>query len=67
MQAMQKVGCTHLQGYLFAKALPAERIEAMVALGRLGAIRNNEPVPDEQAVVAKRTITGRRGRDGKAA
>ena len=35
MQAMQRAGCTHLQGYLFAKAMPAEKIEAMVALGRL--------------------------------
>ena len=49
MQAMQKVGCTHLQGYLFAKALPADKIEAMVALGRLAAIRNNEPVLAERA------------------
>jgi diguanylate cyclase (GGDEF)-like protein len=67
MQAMQKVGCTHLQGYLFAKALPADKIEAMVALGRLTAIRNSEPVVGEQANVARRVITGRRGSGGKAA
>jgi EAL domain-containing protein (putative c-di-GMP-specific phosphodiesterase class I) len=67
MQAMQKVGCTHLQGYLFAKALPAEKIEAMVALGRLAAIRNSEPVLDAGSSVAKRVITGRRGTGGKAA
>ena len=66
MQAMQKVGCTHLQGYLFAKALPADKIEAMVALGRLAAIRNNEPVLGEDSSVARRVITGRRG-SGKAA
>ncbi len=64
MQAMQKVGCTHLQGYLFAKALPAEKIEAMVALGRLAAIRNNEPVVGEDSKIAKRVITGRRGAGG---
>jgi diguanylate cyclase (GGDEF)-like protein len=67
MQAMQKVGCTHLQGYLFAKALPAERIEAMVALGRLGAIRNSEPVLPADSGVAQRVITPRRGSGGKAA
>jgi hypothetical protein len=67
MQAMQKVGCTHLQGYLFAKALPADKIEAMVALGRLAAIRDNEPVLGENSKVAKRVITGRRGAGGKAA
>ena len=67
MQAMQKVGCTHLQGYLFAKALPAEKIETMVALGRLTAIRNNEPVPGGDSKIAKRVITGRRGPGGKAA
>jgi diguanylate cyclase (GGDEF)-like protein len=69
MQAMQKVGCTHLQGYLFAKALPADKIEAMVALGRLAAIRNNEPVLGEggDSKVAKRVITGRRSSGGKAA
>ena len=62
MQAMQKAGCTHLQGYLFAKALPADKIEAMVALGRLGAIRNSEPVLDDVAGVARRVITPRRRR-----
>jgi diguanylate cyclase (GGDEF)-like protein len=69
MQAMQKVGCTHLQGYLFAKALPADKIEAMVALGRLAAIRNNEPVLGDgaESKVAKRVITGRRGSGGRAA
>ncbi len=67
MQAMQKVGCTHLQGYLFAKALPADRIEAMVALGRLAAIRNNEPVLPAETRVAQRAITGRRGSGGRVA
>jgi diguanylate cyclase (GGDEF)-like protein len=60
MQAMQKVGCTHLQGYLFSRALAAEKIEAMVALGRLAAIRNSEPVLGEDSKIARRTITGRR-------
>jgi diguanylate cyclase (GGDEF)-like protein len=68
MQAMQKVGCTHLQGYLFARALPADKIETMVALGRLAAIRNNEPVLGEDSKVARRVITGRgRGSSGQAA
>jgi diguanylate cyclase (GGDEF)-like protein len=67
MQAMQKVGCTHLQGYLFAKALPADKIEQMVALGRLAAIRNNEPVLGEESRVARRVITSRRRSGGKAA
>ena len=67
MQAMQKAGCTHLQGYLFSRALPADRIEAMVALGRLGAIRNSQPLTGADAKVAKRVITGRRGTGGKAA
>jgi diguanylate cyclase (GGDEF)-like protein len=65
MQAMQKVGCTHLQGWLFAKAMPADRIEAMVALGRLSAMRvedaGAEPVAEDK--VARRVITGR-GRGG---
>jgi predicted signal transduction protein with EAL and GGDEF domain len=78
MQAMQKVGCTHLQGWLFAKALPAERIEAMVALGRLSAIRGDQAVSagaqeaaeaGPETKVARRVITGRRrgGRSGHAA
>jgi diguanylate cyclase (GGDEF)-like protein len=67
MQAMQKVGCTHLQGYLFAKALPAEKIEQMVALGRLAAIRNNEPVLGAETSVARRVLTSRRRSGGKAA
>jgi len=66
MQAMQKVGCTHLQGYLFAKALPADKIEQMVALGRLAAIRNSEPVLPGDSKIAKRVITGRSS-GGKAA
>ncbi|HYI49185.1 MAG TPA: EAL domain-containing protein [Allosphingosinicella sp.] len=73
MQAMQKVGCTHLQGWLFSKALTAERIEAMVALGRLSAIRGDRAVAGEaeeaetQTNVAARGITGRRGGRGRAA
>ena len=64
MQAMQKVGCTHLQGYLFARALPADRIEQMVALGRLAAIRNSEPVLDADSKLARRAISPRRGTGG---
>jgi hypothetical protein len=53
MQAMQRAGCTHLQGWLFAKALPAEKIEAMVALGRLSATRSDQATnarPERRAV-----------------
>ncbi len=40
MQAMQSAGCTHLQGFLFSRALPADHIEAMAAtFGRLSAKR----------------------------
>ncbi len=40
MQAMQQAGCTHLQGFLFSRALPADHIEAMAAtFGRLSARR----------------------------
>ena len=40
MQAMHIAGCTHLQGFLFSRALPAEHIEAMTStMGRLSAPR----------------------------
>jgi Amt family ammonium transporter len=40
MQAMQAAGCTHLQGFLFSRALPADHIEALAAtFGRLSAKR----------------------------
>jgi diguanylate cyclase (GGDEF)-like protein len=40
MQAMQAAGCTHLQGFLFSRALPADHIEAIAAtFGRLSATR----------------------------
>ncbi|HVQ08494.1 MAG TPA: EAL domain-containing protein [Allosphingosinicella sp.] len=71
MQAMQKAGCTHLQGWLFSKALPAARIEAMVALGRLSAIRGDRAVGvvgevGAESPMAARAITSRRrgGRRG---
>ena len=66
MQAMQRVGCTHLQGWLFSKAVPAERIETMVALGRLSAARGPEAAAEEAGAeekLARRAIT-RRGRGG---
>jgi diguanylate cyclase (GGDEF)-like protein len=67
MQAMQKVGCTHLQGYLFSRAVPAERIEAMVALGRLSATRSEDgKAASAEPKVAKRVIT-KRGRHLKRA
>ncbi len=40
MQAMQAAGCTHLQGFLFSKAVPADHFEALSAtFGRLSARR----------------------------
>ena len=63
MQAMQRAGCTHLQGWLFAKALPAEKIEKMVALGRLAAARKSggEAGAGADAKVERRAYP-RRGR-----
>jgi diguanylate cyclase (GGDEF)-like protein len=67
MQAMQRVGCTHLQGYLFSRPVPAEKIEAMIALGgRLAAARADGGRTNAQAKVAERVITPKRGR-GRAA
>ena len=46
MQAMQKAGATHLQGYLFSRALPAEHIEAIAAtFGRLSVRREGVTAP----------------------
>ncbi len=68
MQAMQRAGCTHLQGYLFSRPVAAERIEAMVALGRLSAARSDEAAGDEaEPKVARRTITRRGGGELKSA
>ena len=81
MQAMQHVGCTHLQGYLFAKALPAERIEQMIALGRLSAARTDggaavaqvdqapaAEMDEGESKIARRAITrGGRGTNLKRA
>jgi diguanylate cyclase (GGDEF)-like protein len=70
MQAMQRAGCTHLQGWLFAKALPAEKIEQMAVLGRLTAARSGDageraPAAAEEKI-ARRMIP-RRGNRGRAA
>jgi len=64
MQAMQRVGCTHLQGWLFSKAVPAARIETMVALGRLTAARGPDAAGGAEEKVARRAIAGR-GRGGR--
>jgi len=37
MQAMQRAGCTHLQGYLFSAPLLADHVAAMAAVRRRGA------------------------------
>lgn len=51
MQAMQQAGCTHLQGWLFSKALPSSHIEALTAtFGRLSARR--EPAGDVAEIKA---------------
>ncbi len=47
MQAMQQAGCTHLQGFLFSRPLPAEHIEALAATfgrpSKIPAISAPEP------------------------
>jgi len=65
MQAMQRAGCTHLQGYLFARALPAERIEAMVALGRLSAARSDEPAAGAAGEKVAGRAIAKRARGGR--
>jgi diguanylate cyclase (GGDEF)-like protein len=57
MQAMQAAGCTHLQGYLFARALPASRIEIMAA-----ALARSDSEAVEKDVVAQRRISKRAAR-----
>jgi diguanylate cyclase (GGDEF)-like protein len=45
MQAMQRAGCTHLQGYVFSKPLSADHIEALSATSsRLAAKRERTPL-----------------------
>jgi diguanylate cyclase (GGDEF)-like protein len=45
MQAMQRAGCTHLQGYVFSKPLSADHIEALSATSsRLAAKRERSPL-----------------------
>jgi diguanylate cyclase (GGDEF)-like protein len=59
MQAMQQAGCTHLQGYLFSRALAADHVEAMAAtFGRLGAKRASTlaPAATEPAVAQRSTL-----------
>ncbi len=47
MQAMQRAGVTHLQGYLFSKPISAAHLEALIAAsGRLTAVRSVPDVPD---------------------
>jgi len=66
MQAMQRAGCTHLQGFLFSRPVTAERIQTMVALGRLSASAGAEDAAADEAEsrIARRVIVsrGRRGR-----
>ena len=59
MQAMQQAGCTHLQGFLFSRALPADHIEAMAAtFGRLSAKRapSLKPVAPDTAIAERSSI-----------
>ncbi len=45
MQAMQRAGCTHLQGFVFSKPLSADHIEALSATSsRLAAKRDRPPL-----------------------
>lgn len=46
MQAMQRAGCTHLQGFVFSKPLSADHIEALSATSsRLAAKRERSALP----------------------
>lgn len=61
MQAMQAAGCTHLQGWLFSKALPAGHIEALTAtFGRLSARREFAAAEDVQISAADVAAPSRR-------
>lgn len=53
MQVMQATGCTHLQGYLFSRPVPADHVETMILVGRLGATRGT-------GTVAQRVVMPRR-------
>jgi diguanylate cyclase (GGDEF)-like protein len=45
MQAMQRAGCTHLQGFVFSKPLSADHIEALSnTSSRLAAKRERPPI-----------------------
>ena len=45
MQAMQRAGCTHLQGFVFSKPLSADHIEALSSTSsRLAAKRERLPI-----------------------
>jgi diguanylate cyclase (GGDEF)-like protein len=45
MQAMQRAGCTHLQGFAFSKPLSADHIEALSNISsRLAAKRDRSPI-----------------------
>jgi diguanylate cyclase (GGDEF)-like protein len=47
MQAMQRAGVTHLQGYLFSKPISAAHLEALIATsGRLTAARTARELPE---------------------
>jgi diguanylate cyclase (GGDEF)-like protein len=44
MQAMQQAGCTHLQGFLFSRPLPADHVEALAAtFGKLASPHRARP------------------------
>jgi diguanylate cyclase (GGDEF)-like protein len=43
MQAMQRAGCTHLQGFVFSKPLSADHIEALSATSSRLAARRDRP------------------------
>ena len=49
MRAMQSAGATHLQGFLFSRALPADHIEAIAATFGHTAVKRNRPATAAQA------------------
>jgi predicted signal transduction protein with EAL and GGDEF domain len=49
MAAMQAAGATHLQGYLFSRALPADHIEAIAATFGTATFGRAALAPEVQA------------------
>jgi diguanylate cyclase (GGDEF)-like protein len=58
MQAMQRAGATHLQGFLFSRALPADHIEAIAAT--FGSTAAKRSLPENVAKAGNDMPVGHR-------